>query len=161
MTRKTFALGLNPDDYARVFGAKDGFGPAGRSRLCKVCGGWHRADQPWPHNCRAEAAPRSHLAAPRLSPKFEPFKPNMLTDTVINDPRSKRDYMERHDLVEYDEGVKPPPEPTEREWQKEWVADFKRAKETDPLAIEPVDVVGRTDLDGTSEVDISTIEVAK
>lgn len=22
-----------------------------RQRLCKVCGGWHDLDQPWPHNC--------------------------------------------------------------------------------------------------------------
>lgn len=33
-------------------------------RSCKICGGWHDLDRPWPHNCRPEAPQRSSLAAP-------------------------------------------------------------------------------------------------
>lgn len=35
-------------------------------RLCRVCGGWHRLDQPLPHNCRPEAPRRGNYAAPRV-----------------------------------------------------------------------------------------------
>ncbi len=33
-----------------------------RSRHCRICGGWHDLDEPWPHNCIAhfgERGPRS------------------------------------------------------------------------------------------------------
>jgi len=36
-------------------------------RLCKVCGGWHDLDKPWPHNCqRVLWTQRSHLPAPGI-----------------------------------------------------------------------------------------------
>lgn len=155
---RTHAVALDPDQYARVFGPKSE--PAqGRSRLCKACGDWHSLDKPWPHNCREPAPPRSHLAAPMLFPKFEAFKPDMFADTVINDRIEKRDYMERNGLVEYDVGVKPIAGPTEREWEAEFVADFKAAQEMDPLAIEPVDVIGRTDLNDSPEIDLDVTPV--
>lgn len=38
-----------------------------RERFCKVCKGWHRLDQPWPHNCRQEDwRQRSDLPGPML-----------------------------------------------------------------------------------------------
>ena len=96
-----------------------------------------------------------------LFPKFEPFRPDMLGgDAVINDRREKRDYMERNDLAEYDAGVKPTDAPSEREWEHGFVADIKAAREMDPLAVEPVDVIGRTDLEGAPEVDIAEMPVA-
>jgi hypothetical protein len=155
---RSHPVAIDPDQFAAVFGPKPERSN-GRSRLCKTCGDWHSLDQPWPHNCRPPAPPRSHLAAPMLFPKFEPFRPDMFAETVINDRRDKRDYMERHDLVEYDAGVKPVQGPSEREWEQEFVADFKAAQEMDPLAIEPVDVIGRTDLNESPEVDMAVTPV--
>jgi hypothetical protein len=136
---------------------------AGRSRLCKVCGDWHPTAQPWPHNCRKEAPPRArHLAAPQLAPRFEPFVAGTHDEPVmISDPRDKRTYMDRHDLVEYDAGVVPPPQPSAREWEAELVEDFTKAEQQDPLARPPTEIIGRTDLEGAAEIDHTTIEVAK
>lgn len=155
---RTHLLKLDPDQHARIFGQREEAKP-GRSRLCKSCGDWHSLDEPWPHNCRPERPKRSHLASPMLFPKFEPFRPDMMADVVINDRREKRDYMERNDLVEYDTGVKPPPEPSARQWEEQFVQDMKAAIETDPLNIEPVDVIGRTDLNESPEVDMAVTPV--
>lgn len=134
----------------------------GRSRLCKVCGDWHSLSRPWPHNCRPPAPPRAPLATPQIAPRFDAFRTGMLEGAaIINDRREKRDFMERHDLVEFDEGVAPPPEPTERQWREEFVSDLKRTMETDPLNIQPVDVIGRTDTEGAPEIDANDIEVFK
>lgn len=158
MTR--IAMSDMGDEYARIFGKPET--GTGRARLCKVCGDWHSLSQPWPHNCRSEAPPRAKLAAPMLAPKFEPFVAGTHTDPVIiDDARDKRAYMDEHDLVEFDEGVKPPPEPTEREWLAEFVEDFNRAEQTDPLNRPPTEIIGRTDLEGAAEIDPTTIEVAK
>lgn len=148
-------------EYARIFGPPEAQG-VGRSRLCKVCGDWHSLSQPWPHNCQSEAPPRANLAAPRLAPRFVEFVAGDHDNPVIiNDHRDKRSYMDRHDLVEYDEGVKPEPEPTERQWREEFVQDFKAAMEMDPLNRPPTEVIGRADLEGAAEIDVNTIEVAK
>lgn len=161
MTRLAMAdLGA---DYARIFGPRDDLdaAPGERQRKCKVCGSWHRLSA-WPHNCVSERPPRADLAAPRIAPKFDAFVAGTHEDPVIiNDRRDKRDYMERHDLVEYDAGVKPPPEPTAREWMDGFVQDFKRAEQTDPLNRPPTEVIGRTDLEGANEIDVNSLEVAK
>ncbi len=158
---KTHLMRFDEAQYAAIFGKRDTAGGAGRTRLCKVCGEWHSLDKPWPHNCRPPAPPRADYAAPMLAPKFEPFKPSMLDDRIINDRREKLSYMDEHDLVEYDEGVKPEREPTDREWEEQFVADVKRAQDLYPGEnVEPVDIVGQTDLDGSPEVEISDIEVA-
>lgn len=152
---------LGPD-YTRIFGPRDDLdaAPGKRSRRCRFCGGWHVLDA-WPHNCRTEAPPRAKLAAPMLAPRFAPFVAGTHdAPVVINDRRDKADYMERHDLVEYDAGVKPDPEPTEKQWLQEFVTDFKAACEMDPLNRPPTEVIGRTDLEGAPEVDIGKIEVA-
>ena len=147
-------------EYARIFGRPER--GAGRAKLCKVCGDWHSLAKPWPHNCRAEAPPRAALAAPMLAPTFAPFVAgDHDAPVVINDARDKRTYMDRHDLVEYDAGVQPEPEQTERSWGEEFAADFKRAMETDPLNRPPTEIIGRTDLEGAAEIDVAKIEVAK
>lgn len=149
------------EEYARIFGPK-AEGHTGRSKLCNTCGGWHRLDQPWPHNCRPPAPPRSNLAAPQLAPRFDEFMTGRADGAAyIGDRKAKREFMAEHDLVEYDEGVTPPPEKSDREWEAEFVADLNRAIEEDPLNRPPVDVIGRTDLDQADEVDISTVEIAK
>lgn len=147
-------------EYARIFGQTER--GTGRARLCKVCGDWHSLSKPWPHNCRSEAPPRADLPAPRLAPKFEAFVAGDHTSPVIiNDPRDKRSYMDRHDLVEYDAGVQPEPEQTERQWREEFVEDFKAAMEMDPLNRPPTEIIGRADLEGADEINVDTIEVAK
>jgi hypothetical protein len=102
------------------------------------------------------------MAAPMLAPKFTEFLAGDTENpTIINDARDKRNFMAQHDCVEYDEGVKPPPEPTEREWMDGFVSDFKRSMELDPQNRPPVEVIGQTDLAEASEIDVSEIEVAK
>lgn len=161
MMTKSFAMQMSKEQFAAVFGTETDQTKAGRSRLCAVCGGWHSLDAPWPHNCRSPAPPRNpELASPQIFPTFEPFKPNHFDDAIINDRRQKRDYMERHDLAEYDTGIKPDAGPTEREWEAQFVSDIKAAREMDPLAVEPVDVIGRTDLNHTPEIDIAAMPVA-
>lgn len=146
------------DEFARIFGAKTEETGPGRSRLCRSCGGWHRLDA-WPHNCLPPRPPRSHLAAPRVAPHFEEFVANRLTGEIIGDRKAKRDFMERNDLVEWDDGVKPEREQTELEWKREYVHDFKRAQEQDPLNRPPVDVIGQSDLEGGDEIDMDQVEV--
>lgn len=164
MSGRTFAVALDPDQFASVFGVAPER-TTGRTRSCKVCGDWHSLDQPWPHNCRAEAPPRNpDLASPMLFPKFEPFRPDMLGDPelIINDRREKIDYMERNDLAEYDAGAAKPAEAEwvrERTWDQTFVEDIKTAQEMDPLAVEPVDVVGQTDLGEATEVDTTVMPV--
>lgn len=148
-------------EYTRIFGQPEERS-VGRSRLCKVCGSWHSLAQPWPHNCRSEAPPRADLAAPRIAPRFDAFVAgDHDAPVVINDRRDKRNFMDEHDLVEYDEGVKPEPEQTERQWREEFAQDFKAAMEMDPLNRPPTEIIGRTDLEGAEEINPDTIEVAK
>lgn len=150
---------MNAAEHARIFGPREA-GPPGRSRRCISCGDWHRLDKPWPHNCRPPAPPRSDLAAPMLAPTFHPFVAGDVFDPVeIGDPKAKREYMEARDLVDWDSGVRPEPEQTERQWEEEFVTDLKRSVEQDPLAVKPVDIIGRTDLDGTGEIETDGMEI--
>lgn len=153
------AVGLSHDDFDRVFGARDDGAP-GRSRLCRTCGGWHRVDQPWPHNCRPPAPPRNpDLATPQLAPQFVPFQTSGIDAEVIGSRGDKREYMERNGLVEYDAGVTPEREMTEREAKAEFAGQIKRYRETDPLNIKPVDVIGQTDLNEAPEVSTEGMEI--
>lgn len=152
-------------EYARIFGPRDDLDSApGRSRKCKVCGGWHRLEQPWPHNCRSEAPPRADFPTPQLAPSFQPFMTGPGADAeYIGSRNDKRQYMERNDLAEYDAGVGRRNEWVEEiEQDRELVQTIKRTLETDPLELPPMEHIGETDLD-TSGTEIITedIEVAK
>lgn len=155
------AVGLSSDEYSRVFGARQADDAPGRSRRCRSCGGWHRTDEPWPHNCRPPAMPRNRdLATPQIAPKFEAFRTGQLEGAeTINSRRDKINYMDKHGLAEWDEGIKPERDQTQKEWRAEFVAALKRFRETDPLNIEPVDRIGERDLGGASEIDTTDIEV--
>lgn len=149
---------MNAAEHARIFGSREARTP-GRTRMCKVCGDWHRTDKPWPHNCREPAPPRAKLATPMLAPKFTDFVAGTVHEPVmISDPRAKREHMARHDLVEWDDGIKPEPEPTDRQWEAQFMSDLKRTMEEDPLNRPPVEVIGRTKLDGADEIDTSSME---
>ena len=155
------AVGLTPAEFLSVFGPRaDDAGP-GRYRLCRSCGDWHSLDRRWPHNCRPPAPPRNpDLATPQIAPPFEPFRTGMLDGAVtIGSRAEKRAYMDRHDLVEWDDGVKPDREPSERDQKREFAEQVKRFAETDPLNIEPVDVIGRTDLNEAPEIATDGMQV--
>lgn len=104
---------MPPEEHARIFGASDDMGAAGtgRVRKCRTCGGWHRAGA-WPHNCRPPVPPRNpRLAAPQVAPVFHEFRTGVLPGAeVVGDRRAKREYMERHGLAEFDEGIQRPEE---------------------------------------------------
>lgn len=160
MTR--LALSELGDEYARIFGPKAEEPGTGRQRSCRFCGGWHRVDA-WPHNCRPDAPRRNRdLSAPQLAPRFEAFQTG-LTETaeVIGDRKAKREFMDRHDLVEWDDGIAPDPEPTERQWKDDFVQDFKRAQQKDPLNRPPADVIGQTDTAGAGEIDTAGMEISE
>lgn len=156
----SFAINLGSEEFAAVFGKRPERGAPGRSRLCKSCGDWHRLDRPWPHNCREPAPPRSHLAAPQIAPPFQEFMTGR-TDTAeyIGSRNDKREFMERHELVEYDEGVRPDVV-SDREVERELVADFKRSMEEDPLNRPPMERIGETDTEGAGEISMDAVEVA-
>lgn len=126
---------IDPERHAKLFGPKDdlGAGP-GRSRRCRSCGGWHRLDQPWPHNCRPPAPPRNpDLATPQIAPSFDAFRTGVTDDSAIITSRNdKREYMKRHDLVEYDEGVTNAPTWVEEKEREREVTDaIRRFRDTD------------------------------
>ena len=79
---------------------------------------------------------------------------------IIGDRKAKREFMARHDVVEY-EPIDVPKEQSPREWEAEFAADVKRFMEIDPLNVPPVDVIGRTDTDGAGDIDVDAIEVFK
>lgn len=152
------AVGLSRQEFEAVFGPRNA-DTTGRSLRCRVCGGWHPKGQV-PHNCRREAPPRADLAAPMIAPPFQPFRTGVLDDaTIITNRAEKRDYMDRNDLVEYDAGVQPERGQTPREWQAEFVADFKRVMETDPLNRPPVERIGETETDGAGEIATDDMQV--
>lgn len=83
------------------------------------------------------------------------------TDTAayIGSRRDKREFMDRHELVEYDEGVRPDVV-SEREVERDLVADFKRSMEEDPLNRPPMERIGETDTAGAGEISMDSVEVA-
>ena len=99
---------MSEDKHRRIFGDPDPMDatPPGRSRRCKETGQWIPAGQRG-HNNPERRPPRNpSLAAPSLAPKFEPFMTGRLdTASYIGSRNDKRDFRERNNLVEYDEGV--------------------------------------------------------
>lgn len=157
----TIAISDLGPEYARIFGPKPEDRGAGRSRLCRSCGDWHSLSRPWPHNCRPPAPPQSDLSSPMLAPRFDAFVTGRTeTAEIIGDRKAKREFMARHDVVEY-EPIDAPREQSPREWEAEFAADVKRSMEIDPLSVPPVDVIGRTDTEGAGDIDVDAIEVFK
>lgn len=159
---------VDPERHAAIFGPKDDLGDEGpgRSRKCRTCGGWHRLDRPWPHNCRPPAPPRNpELATPQVAPPFQPFKTGVLnTAEVITNRYEKQEYMKRNDLIEHDPGIG-----KRNDWVEEYdnrrdiIADIKRFEETDPLNLPPEYKAQPMERDGSladgTEIETSNIEV--
>lgn len=160
---------MDPARHAAIFGPRDDLEPdvPGRKRRCRVCGDWHRTDRPWPHNCRPEAAPRNRdLSTPQIAPPFEPFKAGAVEEPeVISSRNDKREYMKRHDLVEYDSGVGDRNEWVEQhEERREIVDTLKRFHETDPLNLSPEQKglpMEEGSLEEGTEIETDDIEVIK
>lgn len=155
---------MSPERYAAIFGASERAAEPGRYRLCRVCKGWHKAGHV-PHNCRPPAERLQHLAAPQIAPPFEAFRTGYLEGwEVINSRNEKRDYMERNDLVEYDEGVGKRNEwVEENDLRREIIEDIRQLRATDTdyygpdLKAQTMDEGGGLD-DGT-EIETANLEI--
>jgi hypothetical protein len=156
---------VDPDRHKKIFGHREDRAP-GRYRACKTCGGEHRLDQPWPHNCRKPAPPRNRdLSTPQITPPFQAFRTGLLdTAETIGSRHEKREYMARNDLVEFDEGITKDDDHWTYDYKvdREIVSDIKRFIETDPLNIPPdlkAAPMEAGDLDDGTEIDASDIEI--
>lgn len=154
------AFKFDRNHFESVFGAPRREEEPGTYRKCRTCGGWHKRGLT-PHNCREPEPPRNpDLATPQIAPPFHAFQTVGADPVIIGSRHAKREYMARHDLVEYDAGVKPEREPTEREAKQVFAKEIKRFAETDPLNIPPVDRIGETDTAGAGEVSLDGVEIA-
>lgn len=144
---------MTPERHAAIFGAKSEEPRAtGRSRLCKVCGDWHLRGHV-PHNCRPAIQARQYLAAPMVAPPFEAFMTGQLdTAAYIGDRKAKREYMERNDLVEYDEGVGDRNEWVEEaDTRREIIQTMREMRDTDTDYYGPDLTADRMDEGGSLE----------
>lgn len=157
------SLDLTPEQHARIFGPQLEERRQGRSRLCRVCGGWHALDRPWPHNCRGEQRPPPKLAAPMLAPRFpEHVAHHSGEPEVIWGRRSQREYMKRNDLIQYEEGIEGQRKPEwieEREEIEAFGQALKKQTELDPLARPPIERIGESDLAGAEDIDTTRMDV--
>jgi len=71
-----------------------------RTRLCKVCGGWHDLDQEWPHNCREWVPQMQFLAAPRVVSDTLPPLQSQVTGAIHDSKSNLRREYRRHGMEE-------------------------------------------------------------
>lgn len=99
-----------------------------RQRLCKVCGGWHDLDKPWPHNCMTHEPRRQTFAAPMV--QTDTMKPvQSMTNGLWYDSKSaiRKEYR-RAGVVEVgNETPKPPPQPDKAALRKARQASIGKA----------------------------------
>lgn len=154
---------MDPEQHAAIFGPRDPMdaGGPGRFRRCRSCGGWHERGKV-PHNCRPPAPPRNpNLHTPQVAPGFAPFLASQQGREVISTRAERRDYMERHDLVDYDEGVRKEgehwtEERAEIDTIKRTMAEFRQT-DTDYLSnIAGFDVTNPERVDDTGSLDEGT-----
>ncbi|MEM6623917.1 MAG: hypothetical protein AAF674_16945 [Pseudomonadota bacterium] len=150
---------ISDDEHKRIFGDPERSETPGRSRKCKVCGGWHRLDEPWPHNCRTEQRPMQILSAPQLAPDF-PAHMTGQTDGAeyIPDRKAQREYMERNGLTNWEEGVGRGPDWVREREELDAITDtIKKYREIDSENLDPAlkatERVGETDL-GTDGAEV-------
>ena len=86
-------------------------------RSCKVCGGWHDLEKPWPHNCLPETNhKRSHLSAPMfIKDCMDPVQ-SMVDGKMYDSKATLRASYKAHGVTEVgnDSSImnpKPPPKP--------------------------------------------------
>lgn len=131
---------VDAEQHARIFGPPEREDRPGAYRKCRTCGGWHARGRV-PHNCRPPAPPRNpDLATPQLAPTFQAFKTGVTENAeIIGDRRAKREYMEKHGLAEYDEGVTKPDD--------HWTAQKEEEREIAEL----ISTIAQTDTDYLSD----------
>lgn len=158
----THCIDLPADKFDRIFGPQLEPRRTGRARRCKVCGGWHATDRPWPDNCRQPRYTRQHLPAPQIAPTFTPFLAGD-DGTYIGDRSDKREFMKREGVVEYDAGITNKPTwVDERREQDEFVEDWKAVEQMSKERRDELLAPGRAPLDpdtpAVSPDDIEVIE---
>jgi|GEM_PF-2009644 len=158
-------LDISAAKHAAIFGDPEDLWDdekGGKKRKCKVCGGWHRLDRPWPHNCREPQRNMQHLPAPMLIPDITPHREG---DTVINSRSDQREFMKKNDLVEFetfDESSGTHKQFAEkgtseyRQYEEDLVEDIKRAIEEDPLNRPPPKMIEQANDEATDAEQIST-----
>jgi len=129
-------LDINKDRYAAIFGQRDDdlWGESGgRQRHCKQCGGWHRTDEPVPHNCRTIKRRMQYLSAPQIMPDVPVHRSG---DVIINSRSDQREFMKRTGFVEHEDfeatAGTGKQDFTSREYEEDLVNDIKRAIEEPP-----------------------------
>ena len=74
-----------------------------RSRYCKVCGGWHGTDDPWPEECFGHFRPRG--ASIQIIKDIEPYRA-VAVDIATGKPpvlggrRQHREFLKRNGYYE-------------------------------------------------------------
>ena len=150
--------GISADRHADIFGPRDDADQPtpGRSKQCKSCGGWHRTDEPWPHNCRPYRRNMQHLDAPRIISDIEP---HVEGGVYIDSRQTQRKFMKQNGLVEHEhftETAGTHKQDFGKEYERELVADIKQAMETDPLNRPPPEMIEDANEKATAEEAIST-----
>lgn len=160
---------VSAEKHERIFGPPQVKGDRpGRRRfyICPFCGEEHQRGAV-PDNCKIVPRVRQHLAAPQLAPSFHEHRTGVLSDAeIITSRTAQREYMKRHDLIQWEEGIGHRNEwVEEHETRREIVETIKMAMERDPLSLTPeekglpLDENGRLE-DGT-EIDTTDIEIVK
>lgn len=160
---------VSADKHERIFGRPSVTGARpGRRRfyLCKVCGGEHQRGHT-PHNCREPMPVRQHLASPQLAPSFHEHRTGVLDGAeIITSRNEQREYMKRHDLIQWEEGIGKRNEwVEEHETKREIIQTIKMAMERDPLSLTPEEkglpLDEKGSLDEGTEIDTTDMEIIK
>lgn len=129
-------MGISAERHEAIFGPVDDLmeEKTGKKRLCKTCGGWHRIDRPWPHNCRPPQRKMQHLPAPTI---IGDIPAHRVGDEIIDGRRQQREFMARTGFVEHESMEETAgthkQDFSSRKYEEELVGDIKRALEEDPL----------------------------
>jgi len=151
-------LGISAARHAAIFGPKDEIwgSEAGRTRHCKVCEGWHRLDEPWPHNCRPATRQMQHLPAPQV---ISDIAPHVEGGVYIDSRQTQREFMKQNGLVEFEpftETAGTHKQDFGKDYEKELVQDIKRSLQEDPLNRPPPQMIEEANEKANTEEQIST-----
>lgn len=98
-----------------------------RQRLCKVCGGWHDLDKPWPHNCVTHERPMQHLAAPRHISDGMSAVQSMTNGLWYDSKSALRSEYKRAGVTEVGNEKLTPPKPDKAKAKKDRQATIGKA----------------------------------
>lgn len=151
--------GISADRHAAIFGPPDDIWEekGGKKRKCKVCGGWHKVDEPWPHNCREPVRNMQHLPAPRIIGDIEP---HVEGGVYIDSRQTQREFMKRNGLVEFEPFTETAgthkQDFNSKAYEEELVQDIKRSLQEDPANRPPPQMIEEVNEKATAEEAVST-----